>query len=67
MGKYYFNGVRPGFVESVHVELSYKAVVVAVSEILWQNNLLQCLYIFYDELFGIWCPGNYRVALRVLV
>lgn len=66
MTKYIFGGLLSRFVESIHIQLTNKAVDVPMSKVFGQDNLLKLLNVFYGELFAICRPLNYFGIFMIL-
>lgn len=51
-----FTGVFTTLVEAVHVQLSDERVDISVSEIFWEDVVLEVIYLFDRELFPVGHP-----------
>lgn len=66
MAKNAFDVIVARLMEAVHVELSYEAVHLSVSEVSGQDHLLQLADILYHELGARWRPVDDLGELVVL-
>lgn len=66
MTKYIFGGFLSGFVKPIHIELPNKTVDISMPKIFRQNNLLEFLNIFDDELFSVGQPFNITFIVLML-
>ena len=60
-----FTGIFTAFVEAVHVELSYKRVDISMSEVFWENVILEVIDLFDGELASVGHPVDDRFIVFV--